>query len=141
MLGLSKWAALLCALPFAIAEDQHKTVTVTQTTTAASTVTLSCPTSAAVSPTVSSVSTEEYPTSTEVSKEAGTKGLNDYAQETGKAYFGTAADIPGPEQQDVAYMTQLNNTHDFGQLTPANYMKVGQGQLERRGLTVAVRIY
>ena len=73
--------------------------------------------------TTSSVNTEEYPTSTAVATATGTQGLNDYAKAAGKTYFGTAADIPGPEQQDVAYMTQLNNTHDFGQLTPANYMK------------------
>ena len=70
------------------------------------------------------MNTEEYPTSTVVATATGTLGLNDYAKAAGKIYFGTAADIPGPEQQDVAYMTQLNNTHDFGQLTPANYMKV-----------------
>ena len=125
------WTPLLCALPLAVAgSDAHKTVTVTETVTAiqtvGKTVTLSCSetTSAAASSSTSSINTEEYPTTTEISQQTGTKGLNDYAKETGKAYFGTAADIPGPEQQDDAYMEQLNNTHDFGQLTPANYMKV-----------------
>ena len=50
--------------------------------------------------------------------------LNDLAQQRGKLWFGTAADIPGPEQQDEQYMTILNDTNIFGQLTPANYMKV-----------------
>ena len=50
--------------------------------------------------------------------------LNDLARERGKLWFGTAADIPGPEQQDEQYMTILNDTNIFGELTPANYMKV-----------------
>jgi hypothetical protein len=50
--------------------------------------------------------------------------LNDLAQADGKLWFGTAADIPGVEQQDVGYMTILNDTRIFGQVTPANYMKV-----------------
>lgn len=54
----------------------------------------------------------------------GYRGLNDYAKDIGKVYFGTAADIPGPELQDNAYIAVLNNAHEFGQLTPTNYMKV-----------------
>lgn len=55
----------------------------------------------------------------------GTKGLNDYAKADGKLYFGTAADIPGTnETTDKYYLAELDNTHDFGQLTPANAMKV-----------------
>jgi len=50
--------------------------------------------------------------------------LNDLIRAKGKLWFGTATDIPGPEQQDQEYMTILNNTHLFGQLTPANSMKV-----------------
>ena len=124
MPGFQKWAVLLCILPLAAAGgDVKKTVTVTVTAMQTVTTTLACSTTSAA-PSSSSINTEEYPTTTEISQETGTKGLNDYAKETGKAYFGTAADIPGPEQQDDAYMTQLNNTHDFGQLTPANYMKV-----------------
>ena len=49
--------------------------------------------------------------------------LNDLAKSKGKLWFGTAADIPGPEQQNQEYMTILNDTKIFGQLTPANYMK------------------
>ena len=50
-------------------------------------------------------------------------GLNDAAKAAGKRWFGTAADIPGPEQQDVYYMREFNNAHDFGEATPANIMK------------------
>jgi endo-1,4-beta-xylanase len=50
--------------------------------------------------------------------------LNHLAQKEGKLWFGTAADIPGPEQSDVNYMTILNDTKIFGEITPANYMKV-----------------
>ena len=50
--------------------------------------------------------------------------LNQIAQANGKLWFGTAADIPGPEQNNVEYMTILNDTKIFGEVTPANYMKV-----------------
>lgn len=40
----------------------------------------------------------------------------------GLAYFGTATDHP--ELTDSMYMQQLNNTDDFGQLTPGNSLKV-----------------
>lgn len=50
--------------------------------------------------------------------------LNSLAQKEGKLWFGTASDIPGPEQSDVEYMTILNDTNIFGEITPANYMKV-----------------
>jgi len=54
-----------------------------------------------------------------------TKGLNDYAKRAGLLYFGTAANIPSSgETTDAAYQRILNNTHDFGQVTPANAMKV-----------------
>lgn len=55
-----------------------------------------------------------------------TMGLNDYAKQAGKKYFGTAADLPeSGEMTDKYYMKQFNNTHDFGQATAANVMKVG----------------
>lgn len=42
----------------------------------------------------------------------------------GKLWFGTATDIPGiGEHANVDYMTILNDTNIFGQLTPANSMK------------------
>lgn len=71
-----------------------------------------------------STSTNANPTTTETATYTGVKGLNDYARATGKLYFGTAADIPGVEQQDVYYVAELENPHDWGQVTPANYMKV-----------------
>lgn len=51
-------------------------------------------------------------------------GLNDAAKAKGKLWFGTAADIPGAERKDKYYMAEFNNTHDFGEATPANIMKV-----------------
>lgn len=49
-------------------------------------------------------------------------GLNTAAQAAGKLYFGTATQATG-ESTDTAYMTETNNTADFGQLTPVNSMK------------------
>lgn len=50
--------------------------------------------------------------------------LSDLAKADGKLWFGTATDIPGPEQQDQNYMSIMTDTDIFGCLTPANYMKV-----------------
>jgi hypothetical protein len=50
--------------------------------------------------------------------------LNEIAQSKGKLWFGISTEIPGSEQLDQEYMTILNDTKIFGQLTPANYMKV-----------------
>jgi len=58
------------------------------------------------------------------SSPTGPPYLNELAQKHGKLWFGTAADIPGPEQQDEGYMSILNDTKIFGEITPANYMKV-----------------
>ncbi|EXJ57544.1 hypothetical protein A1O7_07892 [Cladophialophora yegresii CBS 114405] len=50
--------------------------------------------------------------------------LNDLAQAAGKLWFGTATDQPGTgEDTNILYQTILNNTHIFGQITPANAMK------------------
>ena len=130
----------LLATPFALAAPVTGPVTVTvtaQPTTVISekvvytvTVTASClastthtttPTSVSATTTSSALNTNPYPTSTLLGSD--TQGLNDLAKATGKLYLGTAADIPGPELSDVGYMTVLNNSHEFGQLTPANYMK------------------
>lgn len=54
----------------------------------------------------------------------GTPWLNNLAQKHGKLWFGAAADIPGPEQEDAGYMAVLDDTNIFGEITPANYMKV-----------------
>ncbi|CAI7668139.1 unnamed protein product [Penicillium pancosmium] len=48
-------------------------------------------------------------------------GLNTAAVAKGLLYFGTATD--NPELTDTAYVTQLNNTDDFGQITPGNSQK------------------
>ena len=42
-------------------------------------------------------------------------GLNLAAKAAGKLWFGTAADIPGAEQQDQYYMEELLNYKDFGE--------------------------
>ncbi|KAF7590681.1 hypothetical protein BBP40_002516 [Aspergillus hancockii] len=48
-------------------------------------------------------------------------GLHDAAVAKGLLYFGTATD--NPELTNTAYVTQLNNTNDFGQMTPGNSQK------------------
>ncbi|KAJ5174246.1 uncharacterized protein N7482_000123 [Penicillium canariense] len=48
-------------------------------------------------------------------------GLNTAAVAIRKTYFGTGTD--NPELTDTAYVTQLNNTADFGQITPGNSQK------------------
>jgi len=45
--------------------------------------------------------------------------LNILARQAGKLWFGTAADIPGPEQQDAQYMALLNDTNFFGEVSPS----------------------
>ena len=49
-------------------------------------------------------------------------GLDTAAVAIGKLYFGTATD--NPELTDTAYVSQLKNTADFGQITPGNSQKV-----------------
>ena len=106
-----------------------KTVTVTKTEKAKTvTVTESCSATSAPSGTSSSISkhSKTNPTTTIVATATATNyGLNDAAKATGKLWFGTAADIPGTaELSDKYYMKEFNNTHDFGEATPANIMKV-----------------
>ncbi|KAJ5662577.1 uncharacterized protein N7477_010193 [Penicillium maclennaniae] len=48
-------------------------------------------------------------------------GLNTAAVAAGKVYFGSATD--NPELTDTAYVKQLSNTDDFGQITPGNSQK------------------
>ena len=63
--------------------------------------------------------------STVLTATASGLGLNDYAKAAGKLYFGTAADIPGTaEIIDTYYLAELNERKDWGQITPANAMKV-----------------
>lgn len=49
-------------------------------------------------------------------------GLNTRAVAAGKLYFGSATD--NGELSDAAYVAELSNTADFGQITPGNSMKV-----------------
>lgn len=49
-------------------------------------------------------------------------GLNTAAVAIGKLYFGSATD--NGELSDSAYVSQLSNTQDFGQITPGNSQKV-----------------
>ncbi|KAI2714077.1 CAZyme family GH10 [Penicillium roqueforti] len=48
-------------------------------------------------------------------------GLNTAAVAKGKLYFGSATD--NSELTDTAYLAQLSNTDDFGQITPGNAQK------------------
>ncbi|PVH72148.1 glycoside hydrolase family 10 protein [Cadophora sp. DSE1049] len=60
------------------------------------------------------------------------RGLHDYAKKAGLLYFGSAADIPGTgEDTDLPYQAILNDTHEFGQITPTNYMKYGATEPQR----------
>jgi len=51
-----------------------------------------------------------------------TAQLNKLAKEAGKLYFGTATD--NGELSNTTYFDILTDTNEFGQLTPANGMKV-----------------
>lgn len=53
--------------------------------------------------------------------------LNELAQKAGKKYFGTATD--NGELSNTTYFKILTDTSEFGQLTPANGMKVCSYQL------------
>ncbi|KAF8511529.1 endo-1,4-B-xylanase A [Gautieria morchelliformis] len=48
-------------------------------------------------------------------------GLNNAAKAAGKHYFGSATD--NPEFTDAAYLKILNDSNEFGQITPGNSMK------------------
>ncbi|KAF2096055.1 family 10 glycosyl hydrolase [Rhizodiscina lignyota] len=63
--------------------------------------------------------------------------LNLLAKAKGKLWFGTATDIPGVEQQDQEYMSILNDSKIFGQLTPANAMKFQFTEPEQNNFTYA----
>jgi endo-1,4-beta-xylanase len=49
-------------------------------------------------------------------------GLNSRAKSVGKKYFGSATE--NGALSESAYVRILSNTSDFGQITPANSMKV-----------------
>ncbi|EGN91911.1 glycoside hydrolase family 10 protein [Serpula lacrymans var. lacrymans S7.3] len=68
------------------------------------------------------VATAQTTTATSTAPGAtSTVPLNYAAQAAGKLYFGSATD--NPELTDVPYVTILNDTAMFGQLTPGNSMK------------------
>ncbi|KAL5355076.1 glycoside hydrolase superfamily [Aspergillus floccosus] len=52
---------------------------------------------------------------------ASAAGLHQAAVAKGLLYFGSATD--NPELSDTAYVNQLSNTNDFGQIVPGNSMK------------------
>ncbi|KAI5365083.1 Putative glycoside hydrolase family 10 domain, glycoside hydrolase superfamily [Septoria linicola] len=58
-------------------------------------------------------------------------GLNEAAQAAGKMWFGTAINIPGPQQDDQHYMSEFRSSRDFGQATPANSMKYASTEQQR----------
>ncbi|KAK5125480.1 hypothetical protein LTR85_000590 [Meristemomyces frigidus] len=64
-----------------------------------------------------------------------TSGLNTTIVAAGKLYFGTATD--NTELSNTAYEKQLNNTADFGQITPGNSMKWDAIEPERGAYTYA----
>lgn len=52
--------------------------------------------------------------------------MNTAAKAAGLKYFGSATD--NPELSDTAYVAELSNTADFGQITPGNSQKVRKCQ-------------
>ncbi|KAH7930674.1 endo-1,4-beta xylanase, partial [Leucogyrophana mollusca] len=64
-----------------------------------------------------------------------TAGLNNLAKAAGKKYFGSATD--NPELTDTAYVAILNETSEFGQLTPGNSMKWDATEPSRGTFTFA----
>lgn len=64
--------------------------------------------------------------------DTGPPYLNELAQQHGKLWFGTAADIPGTnETSDAGYMAIVTNEKIFGELTPANMMKARRHPIQR----------
>lgn len=132
---------VLATAPVAVVASPHgprdNTVTVTEIKTitaaaacSASSSVVTAYNSTTATPTTPSASNTN-PTTTLVATATATNyGLDDAAKAAGKLWFGTAADIPGTgELEDVYYMAQFNNTHDFGEATPANIMKVRHNYL------------
>ena len=108
-----------------IAQDSIVTVTVTECGSTTSEPSGPAPTDSTSTDTATSL-----PSGTGTgTPPVASQELNDLAKAAGKLYFGTASDIPpvddqGAELYDEAYMTLLNDTHMFGQRTPANIQKV-----------------
>ena len=96
--------------------------TITKTVTKMITESASCSSSTIAT---TAVPTKTNPTTTLLATEtAKNYGLHEAAKATGKLWFGTAADLPGSENDDEYYMKEFNNVKDFGCATPANAMKV-----------------
>ncbi|KAH0402540.1 glycoside hydrolase, partial [Aureobasidium melanogenum] len=122
-------APLVSALPAADHKSTSCSTSTSHSTTHSSshsstqTSAHSASTSAVVTTTTSSAS-NTVQTTTLLATATGKKGLNDYAKQAGKLYFGTAADVPGTnETTDKYYRAELANRDDWGQVTPANAMK------------------
>ena len=54
--------------------------------------------------------------SSSLSTDTSNTGLYNIAKAAGKKYFGTATD--NPELTDAAYVAELSNINEFGQVTP-----------------------
>lgn len=113
----------LWAVPLVAAVPLTSTVTVTAPAVCSSPI-ASNSTSVTASPTTSYLNNENPTGTTLVATATATNyGLNDAAKAAGKLWFGTAADIPQTgEITDPYYLAQFNNTHDFGEATPGEYM-------------------
>ncbi|KZT68302.1 glycoside hydrolase family 10 protein [Daedalea quercina L-15889] len=75
-----------------------------------------CGTLPAIQATPTPAASSALPTGTSV-----VSGANALATAVGKLYFGSATD--NPELTDTTYMTYLNSSQHFGQITPENSMK------------------
>lgn len=116
-----------CSTSSSTSQSHSTSVSSTHSSTHTSTHTSSVATSSSV--TVKTTTTSSSSTATQsttlLATATGSKGLDDYARKAGKLYFGTAADIPGTnETTDKYYRAELANRDDWGQVTPANAMKV-----------------
>ncbi|KAG9523534.1 glycoside hydrolase, partial [Aureobasidium melanogenum] len=123
-------APLVSALPAADHKSTSCSTSTSHSTTHSSshsstqTSAHSASTSAVVTTTTTSSASNTVQTTTLLATATGKKGLNDYAKQAGKLYFGTAADVPGTnETTDKYYRAELANRDDWGQVTPANAMK------------------
>ena len=116
-----------CSTSSSTSQSHSTSVSSTHSSTHTSTHTSSVATSSSV--TVKTTTTSSSSTATQsttlLATATGSKGLNDYARKAGKLYIGTAVDIPGTnETTDKYYRAELANRNDWGQVTPANAMKV-----------------
>ncbi|KAI0833642.1 endo-1,4-beta-xylanase C precursor [Trametes gibbosa] len=129
----TSFAVLAAAIPFALAQSQEwgqcggigwtgPTTCVSGTVCTVQNAYYSqcLPGSAAPPPSSTPVSPSSPATPPSAPAPTGS-GLNKLAKAAGKLYFGTATD--NNELTDQAYTAILDNTSEFGQITPANSMK------------------